>query len=89
MNQQQFQAEVMDELRESMENAQACVQMNKDMRRAHIEYEVSEGDHDAEYADFIMQRSAGEVLVCNGDDLIRVMESGRYFDSFCDYMESK
>ena len=59
------------------------------MRRAKLEYEVSEGDYDAEYADFIMEHSAGERIVCNGDTLIAAMESGDYFDRFCDYLEEK
>jgi len=36
MNEQQFQAEVMDELRESEENASACRQIEHDMRQAEL-----------------------------------------------------
>lgn len=59
------------------------------MRRAKIEREVEDGKHDTQYAEFIMDRSAGERIICNGDTLIEAMESGDYFDSFCDYLESK
>ena len=59
------------------------------MRRARIEFEIQEGDYDSEYADFIMERSKGEHLCGNGDQLIRLIESGTYFDSFCDYLEGK
>lgn len=70
-----------------------CEQQYNDtvlMRRAQIEYEVSEGDHDAEYADFILREaSADGVPIGNGDVLTDLMECGRYFDGFCDYLESK
>ena len=59
------------------------------MRRAQIEDKVSNGDYDAEYAAFIIEKSAGERIICNGDTLIAAMESGYYFDRFCDYLEDK
>ena len=59
------------------------------MRRAQIEDKVSNGDYDAEYADFIIEKSAGERIICNGDTLIAAMESGDYFYRFCDYLENK
>lgn len=59
------------------------------MRRAKIESDVSDGMYDAEYADFIMERSKGERIISNGDMLIDAMESGDYFESFCDYLENK
>lgn len=100
MNQQQYQAEVMDELRQIEEAAQrffsqadsfiARQKENDAMRRARIERDVADGLHDAAYADFVMNRHCGEwPPIGNGDTLTLVMESGRYFDSFCDYLEGK
>lgn len=39
-----------------------------------------------EYADYLMDKSAGDRAIRNGDDLICAMEEGYLFDSF---LESK
>lgn len=57
------------------------------MNRNQLEDEVSQGKYDEIYAEWVNERANGETLICNGDDLIRVMESNRYFDEFVDYLE--
>lgn len=57
------------------------------MKRNQLEDEVSQGKYDEIYAEWVNERAKGETLICNGDDLIRVMESNRYFDEFVDYLE--
>jgi hypothetical protein len=43
-------------------------------------------DLDDAYADYIMEHSAGDRLICNGDTLILAMEDGYLFDSFKESM---
>lgn len=35
-----------------------------------------------EYADFIMENSKGERIICNGNALLEAMEAGYLFDEF-------
>lgn len=39
---------------------------------------------DNEYSDYLVNKT--DARIGNGDDLIRVMERGDYYDSFKDYM---
>jgi len=73
MTQQQFHAEV-------------TAQHEK---REFIERLFNERELDDEYAEFIMQHSAGDRLICNGDMLIAAMEDGYLADKFIDFMEGK
>lgn len=41
---------------------------------------------DDAYGEYIMEHSAGDRLVCNGDTLIRAMEDGYLWDSFKEHM---
>lgn len=34
------------------------------------------------YAEYIMEHSCGDRLICNGDTLIKAMEDGYLFDDF-------
>lgn len=40
------------------------------------------GDLDEEYAEFIMKRSCGDRMICNGDSLLVAMEENYLFDAF-------
>lgn len=73
MTQQQHHAEVMSQLE----------------KREHLEQLFEAGDLDDEYAEYIMQHSAGDLLICNGDMLIAAMEDGYLADKFIDFMEGK
>lgn len=42
-----------------------------------------------EYAEYIMEHSAGDRLICNGDMLTVAMEDGYLWDDFIEYMETK
>jgi hypothetical protein len=37
-----------------------------------------------EYAEYIMEHSAGDRIICNGDTLIRAQEDNYLFDDFLD-----
>lgn len=67
MNEQQFQAEVMDQYR---------------LLEGQFNYLFSGGDLDSEYGAFIMANSVGDRLVCNGNDLIIAQEHGYLFYEF-------
>ena len=47
------------------------------------------GDLDDQYAEYIMEHSAGDRLICNGDMLIMAMEDGYLADDFLDYYADK
>lgn len=68
MTQQQFHSEVMSEL-EQIE---------------HFDREFDSGKYDDEYAEYIIAKSAGDRLICNGDSLIRAMEDGYMYAEFRD-----
>ena len=55
------------------------------MRNA-TDRELDELSMSDEYAEYIMEHSAGDRLICNGDSLIRAMEDGYLFDDFLDSM---
>lgn len=57
------------------------------MKREQLEDEVSNGDHDEAYADYLINKSGARIG--NGDMLIEAMESGNYFDEFVDELEGK
>ena len=44
---------------------------------------------DSEYAQYIMDNSGGDRLICNGDTLIEAMEDFYLYDSFKDSMVTK
>lgn len=56
------------------------------MMRIDIETSFNNGDLDEEYAEFIMERSKGDRVICNGDTLLTAMEDGYLADDFIDYM---
>ena len=50
---------------------------------------MNEDFDDDAYAEYIMQHSAGDRLICNGDMLIQAMEDGYLLESFEESLESK
>lgn len=47
-------------------------------------YAIDELQNSAEYAEYIMEHSAGDRIICNGDTLTQAMEDGYLFDDFLD-----
>lgn len=43
---------------------------------------IDELTYSQEYADFIMENSKGDRVICNGDLLLDAMEDGYLFDDF-------
>lgn len=76
-------------LQESIAEQSVSNQIHYDRRVKALEQAFEAGDLDGEYAEYIMQHSAGERLICNGDDLIRAMESGYCRDDFIDELAGK
>jgi hypothetical protein len=70
MNAQQYQAEVMDELKQRMI----------------IENDAENGKYDKEYAAYLMDNIDIEMPICNGVMLIAAMESGYLWNEFIDYL---
>jgi hypothetical protein len=70
MNAQQYQAEVMDELKQRMI----------------IENEAENGKYDDEYAEFVMAYKDVNNPIFNGDMLIAAMENGYLWNDFIDYL---
>ena len=56
------------------------------MNRREISEDVFNGDYDAQYAEFIMEHSKGDRVVCNGDSLLEAMEAGYMIDEFIDFL---
>jgi len=54
------------------------------MTEEDFEKEMEKSNLDNEYADYLMNRTSARIY--NGDSLIRVMESGDYYDDFKDHM---
>jgi hypothetical protein len=59
------------------------------MTEAEFEKKMDRYDLDDEYSEYIMDRSAGERIIGNGDDLIHAIESGDYYDGFKEMMVTK
>ena len=59
--------------------------MNRKMIIADIENNV----YDTEYAEFIMDRCAGDRMICNGDQLLLAMEDGYIYDEFLENLCAK
>ena len=55
-------------------------------RRSDVEYQVSNGDFDEEYADYIMKNCGGDRVICNGDTLLCAMEDAYLFDEFVSFL---
>lgn len=61
---------------ESRDEANAAYQIEADKFDAAMDrYEL-----DDQYADYLMNKTS--LVICNGDGLIRAMESGDYYDDF-------
>jgi len=56
-----------------------------DCLEATISEEVSDGEHDQEYSEYIMEHTP----IGNGTMLINAIESGAHFDGFIDHLVSK
>jgi hypothetical protein len=57
------------------------------MRRAQIEQDVTDGKHDSAYWEFVTDKGAGEIPL-HEEGIFAAIEDGRYFESFCDYLEA-
>ena len=68
MSQQQFHAEVMAELEQIQD----------------FEREFQAGKYDGDYAEYIIQHSAGDRVICNGDTLIQAIKDGYLYEQFRD-----
>lgn len=73
MSQQQHHAEVMAQLQ----------------RREVLQQMFEAGELDGEYAEYIINHSHGDRLICNGDSLIAAMEDGYLADSFIYHLENQ
>ncbi len=51
-----------------------------------LSQEVESGKYDDQYADYIMEHSSGDRLICDGDTLIVAMEDGYLFDDFVEHL---
>lgn len=41
-----------------------------------------EDEMEQQYAEYLMEHTCGDRLICNGDDLTRAMEDGYLYDEF-------
>lgn len=73
MTQQQHHAEVMAQLQ----------------RREVLQQLFEAGELDDEYAEYIINHSHGDRIICNGDTLIAAMEDGYLAESFIDHLEKQ
>jgi len=48
--------------------------------------EAEDLSYSQEYAEYIMEHSAGDRLICNGDTLLEAQEDGYLWESFLDSM---
>lgn len=46
------------------------------------EKELDDLQYSSEYADYIMEHSSGDRIICNGDMLIEAMEDGYLWEDF-------
>ena len=56
------------------------------MNRQQISNAIFTGIYDEQYAQFIMEHSKGERVICSGDTLLEAMEAGYMIDEFIDFM---
>lgn len=56
------------------------------MNRREIATAVFEGEYDEQYAEFIMEHSKGERVICNGDTLLEAMEACYMIYEFIDFL---
>ena len=54
-----------------------------------VELDCESGKYDTEYAEYIMEHSPGDRIICDGDMLIIAMEEGYLYDDFVDFMIEK
>lgn len=54
-----------------------------------VEWLIEAINDDSGYAEFVMKRSEGERIIGNGDQLLKVMESGDYWDEYVDEVMDK
>ena len=59
--------------------------MNETLRKITVT-EAEDLYYSNEYQDYIMEHSAGDRLICNGDDMIDAVEDGYLWESFLDSM---
>jgi len=52
------------------------------MTESEFEKKMDRYELEDEYSEYIMDSSAGERIIGNGNDLIRAIESGNYYDGF-------
>ena len=58
--------------------------MTQEMTDEEFETQMDSGALADAYAEYIMAKSGGERIICNGETLIRAMEDGYLMDSFKD-----
>ncbi len=56
------------------------------MNRKEISTAVFNCEYDEQYAEYIMDHSRGERVICNGATLLEAMEAGYMVDEFIDYL---
>ena len=54
-----------------------------------IEEQFDQGLLDDSYAEFIMEHSKGDRVICNGDTLLDAMEDGYMIEEFLKFMENQ
>jgi hypothetical protein len=54
-----------------------------------MERQFDEGELDGEYAEYIVENSGGDRIICNGHTLTAAMEDGYLADKFMDYVKGK
>lgn len=55
-----------------------------ELLRAELIKRYDNNEFDAEYADYIIEHSAGDRVICNGDTLIEAIEDMYLFEEFID-----
>lgn len=52
------------------------------------EEQLDELSYSEQYADYIMEHSQGDRMICNGDTLLQAMEDGYLFEDFVESLEN-
>lgn len=66
----------------SLRDSDSCCDWDNAMTEEQFEQKMSCYELDYEYSEYIAEQQG----VCNGDHLIRIIESGHYYEDFKDHM---